>query len=118
MSTMEAFWIKAKDPVFLKLLMILGGVIIAFNLIRLIVVACKVKNAVIFLHQGAEAFDGVCFGCWAIAFSSFMQGMTIVGIIAVVFAFIACYCDQKFTWIRHNNSALQEAQAMIDRSEG
>lgn len=117
MSTMEAFWITVKDPVFLKFFMICGGVIIAFNLIRLIVVACKVKNAAIYLYQGAEAFDGMCFGCSAIAFSAFMRGMTIVGIIAVVFAVIFFCCDRKFTWIRHNNSALQEAQTMIDSSE-
>ena len=114
---MENVLLMMKDPEFWKFMMILGGIVVAFNLIRLIVVACKVRKAETYLYHGAEAFDGMAIGCGFITIGGFVREMPVVGIIAAIFAFIFFCCDRKFTWIRHNNSAMQEAQNMLDSTE-
>lgn len=106
-----------KSPEFGRFMMIIGGIVVAFNLIRFIVVICKVKKAETYLYQGAEAFDGMAMGCGLIAIAGFVQGMLVVGILAAVFAFIFFCCDQKLTWLRHTNSAMQEAQDILDSTK-
>lgn len=114
---MENVLLVMKDPEFWKFMMIIGGIVVAFNLIRLIVVACKVKKAETYLYHGAEAFNGMSIGSVFIAIGSFVNEMTIVGIMAVIFAFIFFCCDRKYTWLRHNSSAMQEAQNILDSTK-
>lgn len=96
---MENIWLNMKDPEFWKFMMIVGGIIVAFNLIRLIVVACKVRKVEAHLYDGAEAFDGMAVGCGFIAIGGFVCEMPVVGIIAAIFAFIFFCCDRKYRWI-------------------
>lgn len=115
---MKEFLMMMKDPAFLKFMLIAGGIVVAFNLIRFLVVACKIKRAESYLYHCADAFDGMAMGCGFIAFSCFMQGMTVVGILAAVFAFVFFCCDRKYTQIRHDSSATQETQSILDSVEG
>jgi len=114
---MKDVLLMMKDPEFWKFMMIIGGIVVVFNLIRLIVVICKVKKAETYLYQGAEAFDGMSMGCAFISVGCFVREMPVVGIIVAVFALIFFCCDRRFTRLRHNNSAMQEAQDMLDATK-
>lgn len=114
---MENFWLTVKDPEFWKFMMIVGGIIVAFNLIRLIVVACKVKKAETYLYHGAEAFDGMSIGCGFIAIGGFVREIPLVGIVAAIFAFIFFCCDRKYIQLYVDSNATQEVQEILDSTK-
>lgn len=114
---MENVLLTMKDPEFWKFMMIIGGIVVAFNLIRFFVVICKVRKAETYLYQGSEVFNGMSMGSAFIAIGSFMREMTVVGVISSVFVVVFFCCDRKYMWISNNSSAMQEAQDMLDSTQ-